>query len=304
MPKKIRRFFLRHLRKMRFLPSKFYVGVHYEYFSGKKLDLYNPQDFNAKIEWYKVFFRPVILNQLVDKYHVRSFVEKKIGIEYLNELYAVCNKAEDIDFESLPNSFVIKANHTNGHNLIVENKDNLDKKKSVKLLNKWLGKNQYYRRGQEWAYKDVKPKLIIEKFLKEKDKNTLVDYKFYCFDGKVKFLDVHLDRESEHKQCCYDVDFNILPFRKGKEDTVEFFKDFKEPSNFKEMVKLSQILGENLPFTRVDFYSINGQSIFGELTFYPSDARKKFYPEKYNKVIGDYFKLPKLKDQKIITEIN
>lgn len=305
MPNPFRRFFLRHLRKMRFLPSKIYVRIHYEYFSGKKLNLDNPQDFYAKIEWYKVFFRPKILNILVDKYHVRSYVEKKIGSRYLNELYAVYDKVDEIDFNSLPNSFVIKANHTNGHNLIIENKDNLNEKKTLKLLNKWLGKNQYYRRGQEWAYKDVKSKIIIEKFLKEKDRNVLIDYKFYCFDGKVKFLDIHLDRENQHKQCCFDLDFNILPFRIGKQDTVKFFKDFKEPSNFKEMVKLSEILAKNLPFVRVDFYSINGKSVFGELTFYPSDARNKFYPEKYNRIIGDYFKLPAFKSrQKAITEFH
>ena len=298
MPKKIRRFFIRHLRKMRFLPPKVYVKIHYEYFSGKKLDLNSPQDYNAKIEWYKVFFRPKILTQLVDKYEVRTYVEEKIGAKYLNELYAVYDNAEEIDFDSLPNRFVIKANHTNGHNLIVKDKKNLDKKKSIKLLNKWLGKNQYYRRGQEWAYKDVKPKLIIEKFLKEKDKNTLVDYKFYCFNGKVKFVDVHFDRESDHKQYCFDLDFKLMPFRKGKEDNLEFFKDYEEPSNLKEMVKLSEILADNLPFVRVDFYSINGQSIFGELTFYPSDARKKFFPEEYNTIIGDYFKLPKLNSKK------
>lgn len=301
---KIRGFFIRHLRKMRFLPSKFYVKIHYEYFSGKKLDLNNPEDFNAKIEWYKVFFRPNILTQLVDKHAVRSYVEKKIGGKYLNELYAVYDKAEDIDFEILPNSFVIKANHTNGHNLIVKNKENLDVKESVKLLNKWLNKNQYYRKGQEWAYKNVKPKLIIEKFLEEKNKNSLVDYKFYCFNGKVKFVDVHLDRDTEHKHCCYDLDFKLLPFRKSKENHTTFFKNFEKPDNFEEMINLSKILSKNIPFVRVDFYSINGESVFGEMTFYPADARKKFYPDEYNKIIGDYFELPKLKKgQKEITKL-
>lgn len=297
MFKTIRRFFLRHLRKMRFLPPKIYAKIHYEYFSEKKLDLYNPEDFNAKIEWYKVFFKPEILTDLVDKYKVRDFVKDKIGEEYLNELYAVYNKPEEIDFSSLPNKFIIKANHTNGHNLIVDNKESLDKNKVIVLFNKWLKVNQYYRRGQEWAYKNVKPKIIIEKYLKEDDKNTLIDYKFYCFNGVPKFIDVHLDREEDHKQGCFDLEFNVLPFGKSK-SYKSISEGLKKPVNLDEMVSLSRKLSENLPFVRVDFYSVNGKSIFGELTFYPSDARKKFYPEEYNKIIGDYFKLPQLNSKK------
>ena len=304
MQKKLRRLYVRTLRKWRFLPSKLYVKYHYEYFSGKKLDLNNPIDFNAKIEWYKVFYRPKILTQLADKYAVRAYVEKKIGSQYLNELYGVYNTPEDIDFELLPNKFVIKANHTNGHNIIVKDKTNIDQKKVIKLFRKWLKKNQYYRRGQEWAYKNIKPKIIIEKFLTEDGKNTLVDYKFYCFNGKPKFIDVHIDRDDDHKQGCFDLDFNILPF--GKSKTYKSISDgIEKPTNLKEMVKLSEILADKLPFVRMDFYSINGKTIFGEMTFYPSDARRAFYPEKYNKIIGDYFELPKLKaGQTVITQIS
>lgn len=302
MAKSLKRFFLKHLRKMCFLPPKLYVKIHYEYFSGKKLNLDNPSDFNAKIEWYKVFFRPKLLTDLVDKYKVRDYVKEKIGAQYLNELYGVYDRPEDIDFNYLPTQFIIKANHTNGHNFVVENKYLLDKSKVIYLLKKWLNVNQYYRRGQEWAYKDVKPKIIIEKFLKEDDKNTLVDYKFYCFDGEPKFIDVHLDREKDHKQGCFDLNFNILPF--GKSKTYKSISEgLKKPKNLDEMVFLSKKLSENLPFVRVDFYSVNGKSIFGEMTFYPSDARKKFYPEEYNKIIGDYFELPKLKNGNPITEL-
>lgn len=168
MLKSIRKFITRTVRKMRFLPSETYVKYHYEYFSGKKLNLENPKEFNEKIEWYKVYYRPKILTQLADKYEVRKYVEEKIGTKYLNDLYAVYNKAYEIDFENLPQQFVIKANHTNTHNIIVKNKETIDKKKVIKQFNKWLGKNQYYLKGQEWAYKDIKPKIIVEKFLKKK----------------------------------------------------------------------------------------------------------------------------------------
>lgn len=297
MLKKLKRFFLRHLRKMRFLPSKLYVKIHYEYFTGRKLDLDNPSDFNAKIEWYKVFFRPKILNILVDKYAVRSFVEEKIGAQYLNEIYGVYDKTEDICFNELPDKFVIKATHSSGHNIIVKDKSQLDKKALYKKLNKWLKVNQYYRKGQEWAYKDVKPQIMIEKFLKEKDKDSLIDYKFYCFNGVPKFIDVHIDRENNHRQCCFDLEFNCLLFGK-KKNYKDISQELKKPENLDEMIRLSKKLSENLPFVRVDFYSINGKSIFGEMTFYPSDARIGFYPEKYDQIIGDYFQLPKLNDSK------
>ena len=301
---KIRRFFLRQVRKMRFLPSKLYVRYHYEYFSGKKLDLNNPKDFNAKIEWYKVFYRPQILNQLVDKYDVRFYVEEKIGAQYLNEVYGVYTKAEDVPFDDFPNKFVVKATHTSSHNLIVTNKEKLDKSKARKKITKWLTKNQYYRMGQEWAYKDVPPRIIVEKFLKEHDKNSLVDYKFYCFNGKAKFIDVHIDREDDHKQGCFDLDFNLLPFGKSL-NYKSISSEIEKPSNLEEMIRCTETLAEKLPFVRVDFYSVNGKTIFGELTFYPSDARKAFYPEEYNKVIGDYFTLPKLKaNKKAITTFN
>ena len=295
MPNTIVRFFLRHLRKMRFLPPKIYVKIHYEYFTGKKLNLDNPREFNAKLEWYKVFYRPKILTQLADKYEVRSNKKKKIGKQYLNELYAVHNNANDIDFDSLPKEFIIKANHTNTHNVIVKDKNNIDKKKVIRQFNKWLKKNQYYKRGQEWAYKDIKPKIVIEKFLKEKDRDTLIDYKFYCFNGKAKFIDVHIDRTDDHKQGCFDLDFNLLPFGKSK-NYKTISSDIDKPSNLSEMVLLAEKLADELPFVRVDFYSIDGKSVFGEMTFYPADARKEFYPDEYNLIIGDYFELPIIKN--------
>jgi hypothetical protein len=304
MSNPIRQFFLRQIRKMRFLPSKLYVNYHYEYFTGKKLDLNNPEEFNAKIEWYKVFYRPQILNQLVDKYAVRKFVEEKIGAKYLNEVYDVYETAEDIPLDELPNQFVVKATHTSSHNLIVSDKNKLNKEKAVKKFKKWLSKNQYYRIGQEWAYKDVQPRLIAEKFLKEDGKQSLVDYKYYCFDGEAKFIDVHIDRDEDHKQGCFDLNYNLLPFGKSK-NYKSISEGIEKPSNLDEMTQCAETLAKGLPFVRVDFYSVNGKTIFGEMTFYPSDARKDFYPEEYNKIIGDYFKLPPLKNgNEIITEFN
>ena len=289
---KIRRFFLRHLRKARFLPSKLYVKIHYEYFSGNKLDLNNPKDFTEKIAWYKVFYRPKSLNQLVDKFAVRAFVEEKIGSQFLNTFYGVFDDVNEIKFDEFPEKFVIKATHTSGHNLIVRDKNKLNLDKTKKLLKKWLKINQYYRIGQEWAYKDVKPRIIIEKYLEQIDQKSLTDFKFYCFDGKAKFIDIHTDREDEHKQGSFDLNFERLPF--GVSRFKQIYESPEKPVNLKEMIECAEVLSEKLPFVRVDFYAIDGKTIFGEMTFYPSDGRKKFYPEKYNRIIGDYFTLPKI----------
>lgn len=287
----INRFKLRMLKKMTFLPPKIYAHYLYEYYTNKKLDLNNPIEFNEKIQWYKVFYRPKILNQLVDKYAVRDYVKDKIGAQYLNECYGVYLSPFEVDFNKLPNQFVIKATHASSYNLIVKDKRKLNKNKAKLLFKKWMSSNQYYRTGQEWAYKDVKPRLIAEKYLEEKGQSSLIDYKFYCFKGEVKFVEAHLDRKDNHKRSFYDLDFKKLPFRIVSLDkTID--KHIEKPPTFDKMIALSSKLSADFPFVRVDFYSIRGKIIFGEMTFYPNDGRKDFYPEKYNKSIGDLFELP------------
>lgn len=301
MLKKLNRLRLRYLKKMTFLTQEMYAHFSYEYFTGKKLNLKDPKEFNDKLHWYKVFYHRKILNQLVDKYEVRNYVEEKIGAKYLNEIYGVYYKPEEVDFNKLPDRFVIKAVHSSSHNLICKDKSKLNVKKSQRLFKKWLNTNQYYRTGQEWAYKDVTPKLIAEKFIEQEGQGSLVDYKFYCFNGKVKFVEVHVDRVNDHKNSFYDLKFNRLPFEVATiEKPIE--KDIKKPINFEQMIPLAEKLADKLPFVRVDFYSIKEQIIFGEMTFYPKDGKKDFYPDKYNKIIGDYFILPEIpKGKKDIT---
>jgi len=303
MFKGLNKFRLRILKKMKFLPPQKYVHYLYERTTGKKLNLNNPIEFNEKIQWYKVFYHPKILNQLVDKHAVRAYVEDKIGSQYLNDIYGVYNSADEVNFDKLPNQFVIKGIHGSGFNLIVKDKKKLDKVKARKLFKKWLGKNQYYRTGQEWAYKDVKPRLMIEKLMKEEGRGSLLDYKFYCFNGKAKFFEIHLERADNYKRAFYNLDFTKAQFRKGKEELV-ISEELEKPSNFDEMVVLANKLADKLPFVRVDFYSVNEKTIFGEMTFYPGDGRHDFYPNEYNEIIGDMLVLPEIpKGQKIITEI-
>lgn len=283
---------LRILKKNTFLPQRIYIPWLYEYYTGKKLDLNNPIEFNQKIQWLKVFYHKPILNQLVDKYAVREYVAEKIGDEFLNELYGVYDSYSEIDFDKLPNKFVLKAVHASSYNYICFDKNTLDVNKIKRKIKKWQRTNQYYRTGQEWAYKDVAPRIIAEKFIEDDSRDSLTDYKFYCFNGEAGFLEVHVDRDQHHKRAFYDLDFNLLPFRyTSKERTIS--EPIAKPETLDEMINLAKKLSQGFPFVRVDLYSVKGSIIFGELTFYPSDGRKDFIPDKYNVILGKKIKLPK-----------
>lgn len=301
MPISVRKIGLGFIKKFKFIPIKPYLEAYYEYYVGKKLDLDNPVEFNQKIQWYKAYYRVPLLTQLVDKYSVRSYVKEKIGEQYLNEVINIYDNASKVDFTALPNQFVIKGVHGCHFNLIVSDKTNLNISKSKFLLHKWMSKNQYYRGGREWAYKDVKPRLMAEKYLSEMDKDVINDYKFFCFNGQPKFVEVDIDRGNQDYMCFYDLNWSKLPFTKGNK-TYE--GDIEKPDDFDKMIDIAIKLADNLPFVRVDLYNINGKIIFGEMTFYPADGRSEFSPDKYNKIIGDYLTLPKIpKGQNYITNI-
>jgi hypothetical protein len=274
------------VKTFKFLPQKYYVQHYYEYYSGKKLDYDNPIEFNQKISWYKVFYKNPLLNKLVDKYAVREFVINRIGEEYLNECLGVYNSQKEINWDILPDKFVIKGVHGCNFNLVVKDKSTLNIKIANLKMRKWLLKNQYYRGGLEWAYKNVKPRLIIEKFMNDTKTNDLIDYKFYCFDGVPKFLIAQSDIKGKF---FYDLDWkeNVFGWKNKDQGSIE------KPKCFEKMKEIAVKLSSGFPFVRVDLYSVNDNIIFGEMTFYPTDARKDFYPEKYNRIVGDYFILPK-----------
>ncbi|WP_420602408.1 ATP-grasp fold amidoligase family protein [Flagellimonas sp.] len=288
------------IKKLKFLPADFYMKAYYEYYTGKKLNLDDPIEFNAKIQWLKVFYRPMILSKLVDKYEVREYVKEKVGEKYLNDLIGVYDRPTEIDFDNLPNKFVLKATHGYHFNLLVKDKTKLNKKKSKFLMYKWLSKNQYKRGGLEWAYKHAKPRLIVEEYLEEIGKDDINDYKFFCFNGVPKLLHVDIDRGSNHSRAYYDMEWNKLPI---KHDSIGFIEgETERPKNFEEMASVAAKLAGNFPFVRVDLYNLNEKIVFGEMTFYPADGRLEFMPEEYNKIVGDYITIPEIPpNQKYIT---
>lgn len=298
----IRKIVLGILKKFKFLSPKLFVKIYYEYYTGKKLNLDKPVEFNEKIQWLKVFYKPDILTKLVDKYAVREYVEQTIGRKYLNNLLQITANPSEIDFDILPDKFVVKSTHACNFNLIVTDKKKINKFTTNFLFRKWLSRNQYYRGGLEWAYKHVTPKLIVEEFMEEDGKNALDDYKFYCFNGKPHMVQIDIGRNNDHRRVFMDMDWKKLDITKGSLPLFE--GNPKKPENFSTMIKLAQKLAGNFPFVRVDLYHIKEQIIFGEMTFYPGDGRQEFYPDAYNRIYGEMLNLPIIpKGQQFINSI-
>lgn len=297
---KLKKTTFRVLKNFKFLPNRRLLKIRYRYYTNEKLNLENPKKFNEKITWLKLHFHIPILTQLADKFLVREYVSKKIGNQYLNELYKVYYDVDAINFEELPNSFVLKGVHGSSLNIIVKHKSTLDIKAAKLTMRKWMKHCQYKKVGYEWAYKNIEPKIIAEKYLEEAGKDVLYDYKFFCFNGEPKFLQIDIERGIKDLRCFYDLDWNLLPFSIVNKSRIDC--DVQKPSNFEEMKALAKTLADDLPFVRVDFYSVNNKTIFGEMTFYPGDGKEIFTPHKYNTIIGDYLTLPNIPDEhKIIT---
>lgn len=266
--------------------EKYLKYVYKERFQ-EELDLNNPKTFNEKLQWLKLYNRNPDYTKLVDKYEVREYIKKIIGEEYLIPLLGVYDKAEDIDFDKLPNKFVLKTTHDSGTVIICKDKKNFDEKKAIKKLKKRL-KRKYFYLYREWPYKDVKPKIVAEKYMEDKEQGALKDYKFYCFDGKAKMMFVVIDRDTETKANFYDMDFKKLALQQC---FPNFNKKIEKPQQFEKMVELAEKLSKNIPHVRVDFYIIKNKIYFGELTFFDSAGLDKFNPKYYDELLGSYINL-------------
>jgi hypothetical protein len=253
-------------------------------------NLKNPKTFDEKIQWYKLYYRNSIISNLTDKYEVRKYIEHKGYSGILNHLYGLYNNTDEIDFSGLPQSFVLKATHGSGMNIICRDKKKLDWDKCRGLMRKWL-KINYYNGSREWAYKNIKPRLICEKYLVNEEFDELLDYKFYCYNGKPEVIFVCTGRFSTEgvRYNAYDMQWNRIYTYKGKPCSD---LPIEKPNNFAAMFDIACNLCQGFPFIRVDLYSIKDQIIFGELTFYPDSGLVPFTPDKFNYFFGDFFILP------------
>ena len=259
---------------------------------GRNLPLGNPQTFTEKIQWLKLYDRNPSHTLKADKYSVRDFVKNTIGEQHLVKLYGVWDRAEDIDFDALPDRFVLKANHGCGWNIICSDKSQLDRKETVKKLNEWLNINYYDLSGSaEWVYKNIQPRIICEEFLEANTEWGLLDYKIFCFNGQPTLVKVVFDRFGEGTVNIYDTLWNRLPVTYMYPPNMA---DAPPPPCLKEMLQLASSLAKDIPFVRVDFYDHNGKIIFGEMTFYPCSGLVPWEPIEFDHELGKLLKLPSM----------
>lgn len=274
------------------LEDEEYLKKAFKLNMGKELNLGNPQTFNEKLQWLKLHDRKSEYTVMVDKYLARDYIAKTIGEEYLIPLIGVWDSPDEIDFDALPDQFVLKCNHNSGLGMcICKDKSKLDIEKVKKELAKGLNEN-YYLHRREWPYKDVPRKIIAEKYMVDESGTELKDYKFFCFDGEVKALFIAKDRMKEGEETKFDFfdeNFNHLPFTNGHPNSKP---PYYKPENFEKMKELAGILSKGIPQLRVDFYNINGKIYFGELTFSHWSGMTPFDPEEWDYKFGEWIKLP------------
>lgn len=285
-------FYYKNVRSGKYdaLPDDKYIRKNFKHVLGKYPDLENPKTFNEKLQWLKLHDRKPEYVQMVDKYAAKDYVEKRIG-GYTIPTLGVWDSFDQIDFDALPNQFVLKVTHDSGGLVICKDKKLLDKEAARRKIEKSLNANYYLRCGREWPYKDVPRRIIAEKYMVDESGTELKDYKFFCFDGAPKFVLVVSGREGQTKRYIYDMQWKRIPVALHG-DTELSAGEIKKPDNFDEMVELAHKLSNGMIHLRVDFYAINGKTYFGELTFYHMSGMERFYPEEYDYKFGEMIKLP------------
>lgn len=256
---------------------------------GRELNLENPKTFNEKIQWRILKDRKDIYTKLTDKYSVRDYIREKIGEEYLIKLLGVYVKAEDIDYDKLPDKFVLKCNHDSGSVIICKDKSTFNKKEANRKLNFFLKRNFYYM-TREWHYKNIKPLIICEEFLEE-DGKAPKDYKFHIFNnskGQNMFIQCDIDRFDGHRRAILDENWKLCSFLLKHKNPNQLPK---KPKNFIEMKKLALELSKNYEAVRVDFYEVNGKIYFGEITFTPGAGTENFYPNEWDYKLGKMWEI-------------
>ncbi|HWP98653.1 MAG TPA: ATP-grasp fold amidoligase family protein [Syntrophomonadaceae bacterium] len=271
------------------LPDKAYLKLKYKIIMGKRLNLENPQTFNEKLQWLKLYDRKPEYTMMVDKYEVRKYIAETIGEEYLIPLLGVWDNFDEIDFENLPEQFVLKCTHNSGSIIICKDKSKLDINKVRKNMNSYLKRNHYWN-AREWPYKNVKPRIIAERFMEDESGYELKDYKLMCFNGEPKCLFVCLNRYSSDglNVDFYDMNWEPMPFERKYKNSGS---QLKKPENFNSMIELSRVLSKHHQFLRTDFYEANGRLYLGELTFHPGSGFEEFRPDEWDKKLGDWLLL-------------
>lgn len=267
----------------RFIKWSYYLKFH------KKLNLDNPQTYNEKMQWLKLNDRREEYTKMVDKYEAKEYVASIIGDEYIIPTLGVYDSFDEINFDELPNQFVLKCTHDSGGISICTDKKTFDYKKAKKLLSRNLRRNPFWY-NREFPYKNIKPRIIAEKYMVDESGWQLKDYKVFCFNGEPQFVEVDYDRYVGHKLNVYDLNWNFLDFYMTSPNDSSVM--IPKPKCLEKMIQLARVLSRGLINVRVDFYSIGDKLYFGELTLTPGSGCIEFYPEEYDSLLGSKLLLP------------
>jgi hypothetical protein len=258
--------------------------------TGEVIDLEHPVTFNEKIQWLKLYDNTPIKARLADKYRVRSWIAEKIGEKYLIPLLGVWENFDQIDFNALPDKFVLKANNGCGRNLIIKDKRNIEIKKIKKKIDRWMSNNYAFSHGFELQYKDIPPKVIAEEYI-ENSAGDLYDYKVHCFSGEPRYIQFIKGRFTNAEEIFYNEKWEITDFvKKGRQILAS---TEKKPEQLEEMLSISRVLSEGFIYVRIDFYLLPSHNIyFGEMTFTPGSGTFKWNPPEANLKLGELIRLP------------
>lgn len=277
------------LKFLRFVPDKYMLYIQYYVKLNRKLNLISPKRYTEKIQWYKLNYRDSLMTLCADKYKVREFITRKGLSDILVDLYGIYGSIDDINFEELPEKFVIKANNGSGTNVICRNKSKLNKRELSNLFSEYK-KQTSCNAGREWVYYNIEYKIIVEELLEDcsNANGDINDYKILCFNGKPEYIVLDIDRFTNHKRNIYDVEWNNLHV---STDCSTSKMDYEKPKKLDEMLKIAKILSENFPAVRVDLYYVNNKIYFGELTFFPWSGYVQFIPDQFDFILGEKFNI-------------
>jgi len=290
---KIRYYISRNVARL--LPDKLYLSIKFRTRMGYWMDWKHPKTFCEKLQWLKVYDKHPEYTMMVDKMAVKDYVANIIGREYIIPTLAVFDSADDVDFDALPNQFVLKCTHDSGGLVVCKDNSKLDRKSARKKLCKGL-KRTYIIQNREYPYKNVSRRIIAEQYLENSASPTspLVDYKFFCFNGEPRYCQVIQDRDTKESIDFFDMDWNHQEFigliGLGPKP-VHAVKCPQKPKSFETMKQIAKALSQGTLFSRIDLYDINGKPYFGEITFFPASGLGKFIPNKYDEILGAMIQL-------------
>ena len=274
---------------LNYIPDKMYLKAVFKAETGYPLNLEHPCTYNEKLQWIKIYDRKPEYTTYADKYKVREYIAKVIGDQYLIPLIGMYKKAEDIPWKDLPVRFVLKCNHASGTNIICKDKGDLDISSTEKQLNAWLRRNAFWG-AREWCYKDIEPCIICEEFIETQDGNTPDDYKFMCFNGIPRLIQVHHDRYGNHT-----LDYYTPEWKKADLQRIDANKsdiEINKPDGLDEMLSIAEELSKDMYYSRIDLYNVNSKIYFGEITLYPTGGLSTFTRYEDDLKLGTYIKLP------------